>query len=87
MMVAIRAVEIRATAPVKETVSDFLASPAIDAQFEVPVVVVRFLPTNDGVNLDVTKAPDYWSLNPMPLRNSSVVLDMLIIKHLELVQI
>jgi hypothetical protein len=53
--------------PVKETVSTFLSTPASNSLYTIPVVIVRFLPTANGVDLDVTKAPDYWSLNPMTL--------------------
>jgi hypothetical protein len=37
-----------------------LATPAAGALFEIPVLILRFLPTLDGVNLDVAQARDYW---------------------------
>src|SRR5439155_22191863 len=35
-----------------ETVDPFLAVPALGALYHIPVVIVRFLPTNDGLNVD-----------------------------------
>jgi hypothetical protein len=32
---------------------------------EIPVVIISFVPTKDGLNLDTDIAPDYWWLNPM----------------------
>ncbi len=53
--------------PVFETIDPFLAQPASDAQVVMPVVILRFLPTQDGVMLDDRSAPDFWSLNPVSL--------------------
>jgi hypothetical protein len=50
-----------------EDVHPFLATPAEGHVWEVPVVIIRYLPTADGVNLDVTKAPNYWSLGEVSL--------------------
>ena len=47
--------------PVHETVSAELATPAANALLEVPVLILRFLPTLDGTNIDVAQARDYWS--------------------------
>lgn len=48
-------------------VDPYLATPAAGAQWEVPVVVVAYIPTADGVNLDVRKSPDFWALLPLSL--------------------
>ncbi len=41
----------------------FLKTPVSGAEIEVPVVVINYLPTLDGVNLDMNRAPDdYWEL-------------------------
>lgn len=53
--------------PVFETVEPYLAEPAPNAAVTVPVVIMRFLPTSDGVMLDDRSAPDFWSLNPVSL--------------------
>ena len=62
-------VNVRAPAlePRVEVASDYLATPAAGALYEMPVVILRYLPTADGANLDVAWAPDYFSLNPIPL--------------------
>ena len=56
-----------ATAPIHETIPAFLSTPADGYRREVPVLVIRYLPTADGVNLDTSKSPDYYSLNPVTL--------------------
>jgi hypothetical protein len=33
----------------------------------MPVVIIRYLPTADGVNLDISKVPDFWSLGEVSL--------------------
>lgn len=53
--------------PVFETVEPPLAAPAPEAAVVIPVVIMRFLPTADGVTLDDRSAPDFWSLNPVSL--------------------
>jgi Concanavalin A-like lectin/glucanases superfamily/Bacterial Ig-like domain (group 2) len=53
--------------PVKERIPSYLATPAANNLFQIPVVIFRFLPTTDGANLDVTVNPDFWSLNPISL--------------------
>ena len=40
---------------------------APNSLYEIPVVIFRYLPTTDGTTLDVGWAPDYWSLNPLPI--------------------
>jgi hypothetical protein len=53
--------------PVLEQVPAYLATPAANSLFEIPVVILRYLPTTDGTNLDVSVNPDFWSLNPISL--------------------
>ena len=53
--------------PVYETIDPYLATPAPGHLYEIPVVIMRFLPTVDGENLDVAKVPDYWSLGEISL--------------------
>jgi uncharacterized protein YjdB len=48
-------------------IDPYLASPAAGAQWEVSVAIVAYIPTADGVNLDVRKSPDFYSLGPMSL--------------------
>lgn len=54
-------------APVFEPIDPFLATPAAGAANIIPVLVIRFLPTKDGINLDVDQVPDFWYLNEMTL--------------------
>jgi hypothetical protein len=56
-------VEVLAAAlpPEHEPVPAALAAPAAGALFEIPVLILRYLPTLDGVNLDVAQARDYWT--------------------------
>lgn len=52
-------------APAREAIPRGLATPIANAEYVIPVVITMWLPTTDGINLDVGKVPDYWSLNPM----------------------
>ena len=45
-------------------VDSYLATPAAGAVWDVPVLLLAYVPTADGVNLDVTQSPDFYSLNP-----------------------
>ena len=56
-----------ALTPIHEVIPAFLSTPADGFLREVPVLIIRYLPTADGVNLDTSKSPDYWSLNPVTL--------------------
>ncbi len=73
-------VSINVHAPLLEpriqTISNYLATPAEGALYEIPVVIMRYLPTADGRNLDVAWAPDFWSLNPIPLVQLEQTLDL-----------
>ena len=59
-----------------QTISNYLATPAQGALYEMPVVILRYLPTADGQNLDVAWAPDFYSLNPIPLVQLEQNLDL-----------
>ena len=41
--------------------------PAINYCKEIPVVIVRYLPTIDGFNIDVSQVNEYWSLGEYTL--------------------
>jgi len=49
---AIVAVSAPVLEPTVETIDPFLAAPAEKYLYEMPVVVIRYLPTTDGVNVD-----------------------------------
>ena len=53
--------------PVFERIRTYLATPAANSLFQVPVVIFRFLPTTDGTSLDVAVNPDFYSLSPISL--------------------
>jgi hypothetical protein len=73
-------VSVNVRAPVLEpriqTISNYLATPAEGALYEVPVVILRYLPTADGRDLDVAWAPDFGSLNPIRLVQLEQTLDL-----------
>lgn len=54
-------------------VDPYLATPIAGAVWEIPVVLIEYLPTADGSLLDVKRAPDYWSLNPLSLDSSQAL--------------
>lgn len=54
--------------PVYEPIDPYLSTPAQNALIEIPVVVIRYLPTKDGINLDTTKSPDLWDLGAISLK-------------------
>jgi len=62
-------VQAPALPPVVETVPAFLASPAVNFLWEIPVVVLRYLPTANGIDLDTTINPDFYDLGPLTLAN------------------
>lgn len=67
-------VEAPALPPAFDTVSPELSTPAPNAAYEVPVLVLRYIPTKDGVNHDYSVDPDFWWLNPVTVdevRNST----------------
>ncbi len=63
-------------APISGSIDPYLAN--INYEFvvkEVPVVIIRYLPTADGVNLDVGHAPDFWVLGESTLADMEDRLD------------
>ena len=52
---------------VEENIEMFLSTPANKHVKEIPIVIIRYLPTTDGINLDVSQATDYWSPGEMTL--------------------
>ncbi len=45
---------------VMEEIPEFMSTPAEGYTWLVPVLIIRYLPTTDGIWLDSTKCPDYW---------------------------
>lgn len=45
-------------------VEPYLSAPAKGSAITVPVVLISYIPTNDGINKDVSKAPERFSLGP-----------------------
>ena len=62
--------------PVFEKIDPYLATPVPEHLNEIPVVIMRFLPTADGVNLDVSKAPDFWDLGEITLKDLKSKIDL-----------
>ena len=48
-------------------VDPYLATPAPGALWEVPVVLIEYLPTADGATIDTLKNPDFYWSNPISL--------------------
>ncbi len=47
---------------VEEEIPLFLSTPAEGYSKEVPIIIIRYLPTIEGINIDVAQATDYFSL-------------------------
>ncbi len=62
--------------PVYETIDPYLASAPDDAIHTVPVLVIRYLPTPNGVDLDITKVPDFWWLHEITLADMKATIDL-----------
>ena len=56
-----------ALAPTHESLPADLTTPVADAVWQVPVLVIRYFATADGVNLDTSISPGYWSDDPRTL--------------------
>jgi hypothetical protein len=54
-------------APEFGPVNPALASPAPNSLHIIPVVIIRYLPTADGVNLDTSYDPGFFKLDPISL--------------------
>jgi hypothetical protein len=50
-----------------EDIDPFLSTPGENSIYEMPVVIIRFLPTTDGENLDVVKATGFGQLDSISL--------------------
>src|SRR5205085_29702 len=61
--------------PRTEAIDPFLATPATGALYEIPVVIMRYLPTNDGTLNDVSYDPDFYTLNQLPLATIQTSID------------
>ena len=59
-----------------EAIDPYLATPGAGHIYEIPVVIMRFLPTSDWVNLDVSKASDYWNLGEISLNSLKTKIDV-----------
>lgn len=59
-----------------EKIDPYLATPAKGYIYEIPVVIMRFLPTQDGVNLDISKAPDFYDLGEISLEDLKKKIDI-----------
>lgn len=46
-----------------------LSTPAFNSICQIPVIILRYLPTADGINLDVSKYPGYYGLDPISLKS------------------
>lgn len=68
-------VQAPALAPVIETVPSFLASPVADFLWEIPVVVLRYLPTANGTDLDTSINPNFYDLGPISLADLRAQID------------
>lgn len=63
-------------APVINTLPAALMTPHNEcAVRDMPVFIIRYLPTSDGVNLDVGHAPDYFSLGEITLEEMEETLE------------
>ncbi|HEX6106000.1 MAG TPA: LamG-like jellyroll fold domain-containing protein, partial [Gemmatimonadales bacterium] len=72
-------VAIRVKAPLLppkvEQIHPYLATPASNSRYPMPVVILRYLPTADGVMLDSSVSPDYWELGHISLQDMERRLD------------
>lgn len=63
--------------PVLEEVDPYMATPAENSANIVPVLIIRFLPTENGVNLDVKQVPEFWWLGEITLDSMKKRIDLL----------
>lgn len=62
--------------PIEENIDPYLSTPAQNYLYEMPVVIIRYLPSSDGINLDTAYAPGYGSLEPVSLSSMESSLDL-----------
>ena len=48
-------------------IDEFLATPAKGSGLQVPVVIINYLPTKNGIDIDTERAPTYWDLSPVTI--------------------
>ncbi len=53
--------------PEHEALPEDLTTPAANAVWPVPVLIIRYLPTADGENLDTSISPDFWEIGDISL--------------------
>lgn len=63
------------TPPIEEVIPMDLSTPMADFVWEMPVIVIRFLPTTDGVNLDTSVSPGFFDLEPISLTDLTSNID------------
>lgn len=61
---------------VEENIDVFLSTPATNYVKEIPVVIIRYIPTLDGINLDVAQATDYWDLGNITINDLKSNIDI-----------
>ncbi|HNZ68628.1 MAG TPA: T9SS type A sorting domain-containing protein [Prolixibacteraceae bacterium] len=61
---------------VEENIGVFLSMPATNYVKEMPVVIIRYIPTLDGINLDVAQATDYWDLGNITINDLKSNIDI-----------
>lgn len=52
-----------------QNLDSYLATPAQNCQIVVPVVVINYYPTLNGIDIDTQRAPNYGSLDPITIEN------------------
>lgn len=52
-----------------KNIDSYLSTPAPNCQIVVPVVVINYYPTLNGVDIDTQRAPSYWSLDPITIED------------------
>lgn len=72
---------------IRAPIDPFLATPITGAKWEIPVVIVSYLPTADGRLLDVSKSPNFYTLDPLTLEQTEAnILDIVRRKKMALEQ-
>ncbi|MGE5478949.1 MAG: Ig-like domain-containing protein [Chloroflexota bacterium] len=71
---AVAKTEVTVLAPVKpmekEPLDKFLSTATPNHIFEMPILIVQYLPTTDGITKDPAYAPDLWDLSKISLADS-----------------
>lgn len=57
--------------PVEEitNIDDYLATPASNSRILVPVIVINYYATQNGIDIDTKRQPSYGSLDPITIEN------------------